>query len=65
VIAVATWKRFTFGAEPVKVAEAIQAARARRIRTYRWCTLCHKMNPPEWIEGGRCYSCMERNGVIF
>jgi len=64
-VVIKDWKHLPLDSRPAAVSRAIQAARARRIRTYRWCTLCHEMNPPEWIEGGRCYACMERNGVIF
>jgi len=64
-VVVKDWKHLPLDAKPAAVSRAIQAARARRIRTYRWCTLCHEMNPPEWIEGGTCYACMERNGAVF
>lgn len=64
-VVIKDWKHLPFDSKPAAVSRAIQAARARRIRTYRWCTLCHEVNPPECIEGGRCYACQERNGVVF
>lgn len=64
-VVIKDWKHLPLDSKPAAVSRAIQAARGRRLRTYRWCTLCHEVKPPEWSEGGRCYACMERNGVVF
>ncbi len=47
VVTAKKWKTFDLETGPSEVAKAIQKARARRLRTYRWCTGCRKVLPPE------------------
>lgn len=49
-----------------QVSRAIARARARRLRTYRWCAWCREVQPPEWMHReSTCQGCAERYlGVI-
>jgi ribosomal protein L37E len=60
VIAAKKWKVFDLDTGPSEVAKAIQKARARRLRTYRWCVTCRRVLPPEqMLDSVTCNVCAE------
>ena len=60
VMAAKKWKVFDLETGPSQVAKAIQKARARRLRTYRWCIGCRKVLPPEHMaDSVTCHRCAE------
>ena len=61
VLAIKKWKVFELDAEPERVAAVVQKARARRVRTYRWCSHCHSVVPPErMVDAHQCDECAAR-----
>ncbi len=54
------WKVFDLDTGPSEVATAIQKARARRLRTYRWCVGCRRVLPPEqMLDSVTCRRCAD------
>jgi hypothetical protein len=40
------------------IEEAIGAARLRRLSKYRYCLICGRCLPPEWMSGEQCVPCL-------
>jgi hypothetical protein len=58
VVVAKKWKIFDLETGPSEVAKAIQKARARRLRTYRWCVACRRVLPPEqMVDSVTCHRC--------
>jgi len=61
VVTAKKWKVFDLSAGPSEVMAAIQKARARRLRTYRWCVGCRKVLPPERMRDSvTCHHCADQ-----
>lgn len=43
----------------------LRAAAARRRRSFRKCSSCGNLTPPEHRTGSVCHSCMEAQGTVF
>lgn len=49
------------------VADELREVRRKRIRSYRPCRICHKINPSEWmLDRNTCMGCAEKHlGVVY
>jgi hypothetical protein len=52
-------------ANPSTMAAAVMRARAQRLVTYRRCSGCRSMNPPEWMTQECRHSCFQEAGGVF